>query len=498
VNRQWLRHILLSTMILLLAGIGCSGGSGNKEEEVGVRLDAAEASEKVGAAFRNVVTDTQQTLTAVSEGEQFQQLGEALASVSTLLGTGPVTLSPIDGLADPLDRLGSFLVDTVLVETNDQGNGIFTVPSADLCALLLEGQGVEPGAESDCVEQVDSLQLKLQIAELSNGNVRIAVVLGPDDLRLVRLELNATRIGLFLNLAEVKNVLIYVLEESAGAEDGAFDQLFERFNGEVGVSLAFNGENDVTIAAAITEAIDIELASPEDAAQRVTIKSARRDPLIALRAEGDDMRLTTTLDLGLTSVQVPASLLTGDNRLQSLLVAVVSAEPMLSMTLAGITGTLVVDDGDESVHLSNVGLGAGASTITLGNQTLVAIDLNPNSGRSFDLTVTPDLPNRPLAIFDPGVDLRVDLNLSQFPPALLGESSDDLLLEIKLLPGTTPTLQVIDGVGIRVTDGSLTLSETQGSDPADRLTVNDGQCLLPGSGEGDSLIGLFSAGPCAP
>lgn len=55
--------------------------------------------------------------------------------------------------------------------------------------------------------------------------------------------------------------------------------------------------------------------------------------------------------------------------------------------LAGLSLGATLSGGDDSLTITNIGLGDGASTAKKDNVTLFQLDVNPAAGRHFDLDV---------------------------------------------------------------------------------------------------------------
>jgi len=212
----------------------------------------------------------------------------------------------------------------------------------------------------------------------------------------------------------------------------------------------------------------------------------------SVSADGVLQSLSATLAIAQTSVTFPYSMV---NDLST------SGESM-TLLIQGLTGAVSLTESDSSLSLSNISLGSGASTLSLGAETLLSILFNDELG-PLTLTLSAQNPDQPKLDFDPGMSLSLG---THFAP-LVAEGEDipaeflDETYSIDLT-GAAPSLapiaatDVSDGA-IEVGGGTLVLATD--SDAAATVTVPSGQCLIEDPApapEAHPILGSFASGPC--
>ena len=416
-------------------------------------------------------------------------------SLSALDGLGmPFSLSPFgsdaasgSGIQPAADAGGSMdpngadlakqLADTIFTDANYEGDGIYRVSGDDFCPTDDTG-----AADPTCLSDFEKADLAIRV-ELAGDGLDFTLLVGPDQAAPLTLELRSARASLVADLAQAKDAIQYLA--------AAFDQqvdLPQVFEGRVAVSLIINGPKDVSVQLAVRRAVAIEGDLPGG---HVAFSTAAADPLASLEVNAASRTLTALVDLGRTRLSAPWSMLNADSL----------ASGVYAIDWQGLSLSASASDGDSSLHIDNIGLGDDTSTIKLGDHTLVAVDLNADSGRRYGLTLTPAAGGLPTATFDPGLDLVVAVDFS--PLAAAGDAIDSWLIDQTYelsFQGDAPTAQAIAATStsagaVRVASGTLTLSSTAADAP---VVVGAGQCLLPDPVEAGEhpLLGALSAGPC--
>ncbi|MCC6332517.1 MAG: hypothetical protein IT380_00855 [Myxococcales bacterium] len=291
-------------------------------------------------------------------------------------------LAGVSNLDPSLDEV-SALVGRVLTEANvvsrSGGAIVFRVRGVDVCAGR-NGAAPPPG----CVEQVDRLQLDV----LAQGQVDLTLRVGADHLEVLTLRI---REGKSLAL---ESDLAQVLAAWAALSGGAPTQV--QGAGRVEVRLEKNGPQDFTFSQSVLSPLNLAV-TPSDGVRRTL--SVAASTLLSLRVEGPARRLTLAVNLG----QLDAAGLGGD-LLDDALVG------PAQLSLAGVTGALVVQDG-QAHRLERVSLGSGPSVLRYRGQDAFVVDWNSRHGRAADFTATAEAGSLSVLVTSPGLDLQVASNL---------------------------------------------------------------------------------------
>lgn len=421
-------------------------------------------------------------------------LGQSLSSVNTAFAALPFTGSgtsssgtqtpaaiPAPASSPSGAAVAQWLVTHVFTADNYEGNGYYLLHGADFCPTDASTGAPDPA----CVTTFDQAQLRVHVT-LAGGGLDIALAVGPDRVEPITLELRPGSLTVALDLGASKSALQFLASIT-----GHMINLPSVMKGTVAASLIVNAPKDVTVELSVRDAVTIQ--GQTSSGDSFSFSTAAADPLASIRIQAVARKITASLDLGRTTLSAPWQLLSPNSL----------ASGRGAIDWKGLSGTMVLQDGAQSVQISDIGFGDGTSTIKLDNHTLFALDLNPNAGRHFTLTVLPQAGALPTFGFDPKFDLSLAFDLA--PLAAAGDSVPSYLMNETyrvLLDGTAPAVQPVAGDpsagtsgGLRVVSGQLTISSTAASSP---VQVNAGQCLLPDpltSGE-HPILGLLTAGDC--
>lgn len=452
--------------------------------------DPGQVRDRLSATLPGLVDPTVTSVNFAGDSTAMAGLTDSLSALDGLdlpfslspLGSDSTTTSGIQPAADEGDPSGADLAqqlsDTIFTDANYEGDGIYRVSGDDFCPTDDTG-----AADPTCLEDFAKADLAIQV-ELAGDGLDFTLLVGPDRAAPLTLELRTDRASLVADLGEAKDAIQYL----AAAFDEEVD-LPDVFEGRVAVSLLVKGPQEVAIQLAVRRAVAIEA---DLSSGHVAFSTAASDPLASLDIDAASRTVAVLLDLGRTRLSAPWSMLNADSL----------ASGLYAIDWQGLSFTASASDGDDSLHIENIGLGDDTSTIKLGDHTLVAVDLNADSGRRYGLTLSPAPGGGlPTATFDPGLDLRVAVDFS--PLADAGDAIESWLIDQTYelsFEGDAPTAQAIAQTdaspgALRVASGTLTLSSTAAGAP---VVVEAGQCLLPDPVEAGEhpVLGALSAGPC--
>lgn len=473
--------------------VACGGARGADPDEIQAHLDDVVVP---------IVDDTSEAFAFLGESEMLGSLQDGLgaARMGTAFGADPAPDVPGgegEGVPEPVDpneptageELSRFLREVIFTNDNYEGDGVYRIRGRDVCPQ--EGESPDPVGEpappedpvpptADCEQMVDDMELRIEVLVVDDG-FDATLLVGPHHSKPVRLESRDDRMTVVGNLAAAKAAI-----EHVASVTGTQVELPEVFEGVVAATVRRDGDAAATVSMAIREDVSIE-ATTEDGT--VSFEAAASDPLARASIDALQRHLEIEANAGPVLASLPWRTFEPDSELGG----------TLRVDLAGATGTLVADDDDEAVTLVGMGLGGATSRITLDDQTLFAIDVNPEEGRTFDLTATPGQ-DGPTFAFEPAlhvvttIDARpVTESWDTVDPA---EDGDTYTI---VFDGAHPSAQALPGDdtqsgALRVVSGRLSLSVT-GAEP---VVVEAGQCLLDSEvvdGEHPALGGM-EAGAC--
>lgn len=348
--------------------------------------------------------------------------------------------------------------------------------------------------DEECIAQVNEAKIRLKVTFRGDDALTVALQLGPDRLEPVALDLAPEKVRLSTDLADVKEAIIF-LSTIAGEE---IPELPETMVGRVSIGLTVNGEQDISVELSILEAVAFAMATEDGP---VAFDAGAADPMMQVRAEGLAERVTVTSSSGLLSLVMPWAMLDdGDDEYVDATDSMgapaepvaPAAEPLdgtFSFKTSGGGYSIVLEGGNEALKVRGVHMNAPLAGMDYPvelkrNDTLLFfLDLNAESGRSFDVDVTPDTAaDSALFTFTPEFDLSVGFFLESI--AANDASIDPWLFDdvynVNLSgSGSASVLPVAaDDAGfpggLKVVAGTLVISA---SGSAQSVVVNEGECL---------------------
>ncbi len=453
-------------ILLACASVMACGGDASSPADpaaASLRLDSLSEIVGAGTAAAGVAGDC-----AV-----FARMGE-------IMGLGTETVPPAAN-ANPTagdfgEELECFLVEEVFTTSNYEGGGVYLIPGTLLCDEL----------DPDCIAQIDDVEIRVHAEVVGDDGLDVQILIGPARHELIGFELRAVSLAVVVNLSSAANAISYVAESQ-----GETLELPDTVTGVIAASLTMDGPEAATLAFSIREAVTIEGQLP-DSGGSFHYSSAASDPLFSVYGDAVAQTFGVSLDVGATSFGLPYSFVSDWSESMEL----------LQFDLAGLSGAIELSEGDSTLDITDIALGTGTTTLTLGGDTLLSILFNDELG-PLNLLVSAVDPDAPTFAFDPGAVLSIGTHFA--PLVDEGEDIPEYFLDETYgieLTGSEPALSAVAATdvsdeAIMVTGGTLVLSID--SDAAATVTVDDGECLigneLPEPGA-HPILGEIASGPC--
>lgn len=336
----------------------------------------------------------------------------------------------------------------------------------------------DSGLDPDCVDLVNRLEVRLRLSSAGSDNVDVALLLTPDKRNPATLELYADHVGVVANLGEIKGTL-----DALGEDTGSLVSLA----GKLEFELKRNAELDYSFLASVLE--DVKIGERQDSGETMLIGVGKSIPTVEVRLDGNARTVTGTLDVGPITVSGP---LNGFRDLfdpeeydaNGLPIPRPVYQGTVDGLLAGIEAGVTLDGSKDKLTLDHLGLGDQTSTLKVDQNVIAALDVNPNAGRHFDLSLEKQ-DNGTLATFMPTLDVSV---LLKFAPLMAQiQNISPALLDNALhfwFDGTNPSIQTGNDQ-LRIVNG--TLHYTDMYDPTHDLTATAGSCVTT---DADTSTGL--------
>lgn len=330
---------------------------------------------------------------------------------------------------------------------------------------------VETGPDPDCIEQANRLQTRLRLSSPSDGNVDVELLISSERRNPATIELHRDHVGLVLDLGEYLAAV-----RATGQDTGEIVAL----DGVVAAELRRNAELDYSLRYGVRK--NVHFASVgEDTGETTDVSLGASFPVVELRLDGNQRKLTGSYDLGTLGVTLPLENFHDDDDVS---VGVNGELPApeapytgtIDAFLAGIEGSVTLDGTNDELRLVNLGLGEQSSTVKYDGQLIAQLDVNPDQNRHFDVLAKKVDDEHTTLTFAPGLDARVLLNFAplasqipDLPDYLLGDTIR------AFFSGDSPTIEPSHGQ-VKVVSG--TLNVTSERVPSANLAVPAGSCLI--------------------
>ncbi|MEZ4269875.1 MAG: hypothetical protein R3C68_00065 [Myxococcota bacterium] len=414
-------------------------------------------------------------LQSVSDLPTLSKLNTALSNTATALGlsTTQSTNVGVGGIIEDVDSDDELspeeiqnLVDKIFAKDNLESSNATSATYALGPNILCED------GDDECARVVVLMQLRLRATLVGEDGLDIDVLIGPNRVSPIHLELRQDEVAVEVDLDAGKNAIEYlitVLDESGDAE------LPEVFEGRLRLALKFTGVDAFELSAAILS--DIHVVADVEG-KPINLQVAAANPLAFLHADAIAATVSAGIDMAAIDLSLPYALV-NDNA---------DDTRILAMHIAGASFELDLDEASESIAFTNVGLGDTTTTLMLDSQTLFSLDLNSTTNRRFSVSVEPTETSAILT-FTPMLDIdlvfgfepiRDDLeadNDEDVPPFVF---DDHLRLtfagegSVSIEPFAGQNGDAPGGEGFRLVTGTLDITSAQ-ADHA--IHVEPGECL---------------------
>ena len=358
---------------------------------------------------------------------------------------------PVDVSAEiqeGVDELQAALDRYVFVDGNIESNSgreiVYLLRGQNVCADLL---AEDPTGYSECVSSVDAAEVRLSVTSPAAGDVSIDVLVGPGRVNPVSLDVWGDRVALEADLGGIKGAIEHVGSALGEPVEG----LPETMSGRARAELRASGAKALTFDLSVLQALRVA-----DSAEGFDISVAPASPALSMTADPDADTLSVDVDWGAIDLAFPLDYETYDEQ---------TGEPSGSVShaydlhLGGASASALLTVGQDLLAIQNIGLGADTTTLDIDGKRVVALDLNPDSGRAFDVSFAPNGDAMDVSVspeFDLSLVLAFHQIASSFPELELGEWALDDTLSVSLT-GTDPKLTVGES-GLEVVQGTLTIS----------------------------------------
>ncbi len=411
------------------------------------------------------------------------------------------------------------------IEEEDQDSVTYLLGPELLCGVsegdssgpVDDGSSAEPmsagapnsdGIDPECAAEVEDAEIRLRVTSPADGDLNVQLLLTDERINPISFELHQDRVGVSADLAQLQKALERMGEDLDGLRS---------MSGVLEGELIKNGERDVTLRLNVNQALKLEFETEDGEPMSVSLEKSA--PTMELRINGADEELSATYDYGAFTLAGPLSLF-ADMFEDDEPVAVapvdpltgepVAAEPVepepdpvytgeVELFIGGYEASMTLDGSTDELRLTGLGLGDATSTLKHDGKRVLAIDLNPDDGRHFDMSMRPDDDGTTTMTFEPSLDLSLMFAFKHLADQL--EVPEYLMDDTLRLwfDGDSPKIASGES-GVQVLSGAMHLSSS--AVPEADIDVDAGQCLLEAEASADEeplpheLLSSLEAGSC--
>lgn len=421
--------------------------------------------------------------------------------------TDPVTVEDLqeqhgeldEGITDLMETLRDEIFTAENLESEDENSATYLLGPATFCdsEVVDDSFGAAPTPPADamldpeCVDQINRLQPRIRLSSSSASNVDVQLLLTSEKHNPVTLELYQDHIGAIMDLGETKAAL-----DAIGEDTGNLVSMVGKF----GVELRKNADQDFSLRSSVIDAIEVVTAN--DLGEQIRIALGESVPMFELRFDGNARQVTGSIDYGTLAVDGPLNAFR-DSFADTEYDPATGEElpgPVYTghteLFVAGFEGSLTYDGSTDRLDVLDIGFGNESSTLKHDGTVLAQVDLNPQAGRHFDLSVQKQTEGEPIVTFSPTFDLSVLLNFAPLANQIADISPSILNDTLRIwFDGANPSVQGREEA-LRVVSGTLNLSST--STPDANLSVPAGMCLVESNAEAPAheVLGAFAVSAC--
>ena len=516
------RYLSKVWVMCVPVAVACSGGGSEEREPISASSLALTAQQNVENALRGVhaagsfLADSATLAKMLSAGGQSCDSNVACAADGTCAPvettcTDSVTQEDLaearDDMNQDIDDLVKTLKEEVFVpanlESEDGKSAVYRLTPEFLCKSSGDSTSPAPAPggtaqpttnelDPECVQHATELQPRLRLTSPNDGDVDVAFLLTAERRNPATLELRHDGIGVQVDLAELKATL-----EAAHQDTGSLASM----SGKLELELHRNANLDYSFRFNVLSSLSVNTI--DDLMQQVAFTLAGNKPSFELRLDGNAHEVTGTYHFGAFGLKGPLNALYHSDSS-----SIISNDPnalpppaktytgLIDLLVGGLDGSMKFDGKKDRVEIHALGLGDKSSTLKHDGNLLVQLDINPNDGRHFDLTVERNQDDQTTLTFSPTFDLNVRLNFASLKSQI--DSIPDYALDDTLrlfFSGANPSVRG-EKDQLRVLSGTLNVTSQQ--TPNANLSVPAGSCLYNSDAENPSheLLGGLASGTC--
>ncbi|MDP6934203.1 MAG: hypothetical protein QGG40_14860 [Myxococcota bacterium] len=337
--------------------------------------------------------------------------------------------------------------------------------------------------EAECAERLAGNPLSIDVMSDGEGDMNLSLKVGEDEVEALAVQIHDDMMAL---VTELPNLTPF-FEIFVDPDDFALPETME---GTLGVEIREDAALVYTARFAVPEGVD--LVPDSDQEPYALHVSSSNDPG-GITIDGDAQTLSGALSVADLQASVPWQMVvdmfyddegeweTNDEGEEEWVepTEAPEVEGAFHVSVPAVDGSLDFAASDDAFVFTGMSLGESTTTMMVDSDTILSVDLNPDDGRSLDLTIRGNSEDDLAFVFSPLLDGQatfawqpVSSAFEDLPSFMLDET-----LGVLLDGSDEPTLEILrdeDDTRFRVTSGTLTLWSS-GMD--EDVVIEEGECI---------------------
>lgn len=406
------------------------------------------------------------------------------------------------------DSLAQFLSEEIFsdanIESSTSTSVTYALRASELCMMEEYTWPADPMADpiieevldQECADTLAEFPVRFVVTSAHDGDLDIALEIGT--FSPASFAIYANELGVTVDLGETRALIVAAMEFMA---EGNTAEVPEVMEGRIRAAAIRNAPQDYTLEFSILSPVSVRYTLE---GETLALDMASADPAFSVRANGPAEELTMAYGFGAIDVSFPAAWTGGESEscttdeLGNWDCTYEQTGPdhgLFDLHMGGVTGSMLLNGVSEMLTLTGMGLGDSTTTFSIDGQPLVAVDLNADAGRTFDLTITSDADGVRLAVV-PSFNLVVALTMQNIADQI--SDLDAWLLNDTFsitLDGDAAPAILANDTGLQVVAGQLTVASNDFT-----VDVGAGMCLVEDETvewvEGQHPLEVLMSGAC--
>jgi len=344
--------------------------------------------------------------------------------------------------------------------------------------------------EADCAERLAAHPVEMEVMSDGEGAMNISLLVGDDAVESLRLQLHDDMMSI---ITELPN-LTALIEVFIHPDDF---EMPRSMAGTLGAEMRLDGPLSYTARFAAPEDVRVKASDNQDQ-YALDMPENKRPGQITI--DGTAETLSGSLSMDQLEAALPWQFVvdlfydqeghseqiceTDEEGVEDCWEEWVEApetpevDEALNIFMADVSGALEYTADDDVFRFTDMSLGDDTMLLSVDADTIIAFDLNPEDGRSMDLSIRSNEDAGVGFEFSPSLDVQVSLawhkvsdTFEDLPSFLLDE-----IVGVEMAGADTPALDILRGedTQFRVTAGQLRLWS---SEMADDVLIDEGECI---------------------